>query len=1157
MTETRLFNDGWEFAKLPLSATSKEEADVHWMPVDVPHDWLIYDTKNLYADSEGRYRKHFHLEPLKSASRVSLYFDGVYMDTLVLVNGRYIGEWKYGYTSFEFDITEALKPRDNILELRVRYRAPNSRWYSGAGIYRDVWYITRPSEHLAAKGIYISTRKKDAVWTVIADARVNFSSALASYTIRRTILDQSGRPIATKESSLETKDVIDQKTIKNTIHINVQGISVWDIENPILYRLNTELFKDGELIDADLSVFGFRTVAFDSDQGFYLNDRRIKLHGVCLHHDLGCLGAAVNRAAIQRQLKIMKTMGVNALRCSHNPPASVFMELADELGLLVVSEAFDMWERPKTPYDYARFFAEWSDRDVASWVRRDRNHPCVILWSIGNEIYDTHADIRGAITAKRLMDLVHLHDPRGNAFVTIGSNYMPWENAQRCADLVKIVGYNYAEDYYAAHHVAHPDWIIYGSETGSIVQSRGIYHFPASRSLLADDDEQCSSLGNSATSWGAKSIEACIIDDRDTNFCAGMFVWSGFDYIGEPTPYHTKNSYFGQVDTCGFPKDSYYLYRAAWTDYRTNPFVHIFPYWDFNEGQMIDLRVCSNAPWVELFFNDSSLGCVPLDQRSGKKLLAEWRLPFSSGELRALAYDEKGDIIASAVRRSFGEALYLGLNPDKSLISADGRDLSFIEISALDAGNNPVENATNRVRVSVSGAGRLVGLDNGDSTDYDQYKGISRRLFSGKLLAVVASKTEPGAIIVSAVSPGLPEARLELTAKAAPPVKGVSAVEDVSALYKASRIKRDISRETELPVRRIALDCKADRTLSPSLPQTRVLARILPANASYRELEWRVTDDAGIDTNIVKLETKGQEATLTALGDGFFRLRCLSRNGGPSIRLISELEFEIRGLGPAYINPYKFVSAGLYTVSVGELGNGNERGVATGRTGESQIGFRGLDFGRFGSDTLTIPIFALNDDVVPIEIWEGLPGQAGAEKLLTACYQKPSVWNTYQEESFTLSRRIKGVATLCIVLRQKVHIKGFIFSKPNKAYSLLKAKEADRVYGDSYTYTREAVEKIGNNVTLEFDEMDFGVDGTNAIAVRARSRLSSNTIRLRFLGEADELIENIELARSDDYSESIFRLRPVFGLRTVSFIFLPGSYIDFAWFRFIRSTEAY
>jgi beta-galactosidase len=361
---------------------------------------------------------------------------------------------------------------------------------------------------------------------------------------------------------------------------------LWDIDSPNLYFLKSELSLNGEVIDAAETRFGFREIQFTQNDGFFLNGRRVKLCGVCQHHDTGALGAVADKDAIKRQLLLLREMGVNAIRTAHNPPAAVFMELADTMGFLVMSELTDMWQLPKTEYDYARFFDGWVEKDAASWIRRDRNCPSVIMWSVGNEIYDTHADFEaGAATLKKLMALVSEHDPDTHARVTLGSNYMPWENTQKCADIIKLIGYNYAEYLYGEHHSAHPDWLIYGSETGSTVQSRGVYHFPYSKPLLADDDMQCSALGNSSTSWGAKSVEAFLTDDRDAEFSLGQFVWTGTDYIGEPTPYQTKNSYFGHIDTAGFPKDSFYVIKSAWTDYKKAPFVHIFPYWDFSRGQ--------------------------------------------------------------------------------------------------------------------------------------------------------------------------------------------------------------------------------------------------------------------------------------------------------------------------------------------------------------------------------------------------------------------------------------------------------------------------------------------------------------------------------------------------------------------------------------------
>lgn len=1117
--------------------------NVKWSPVDIPHDWLIYNTENLYETGEGWYRKIFTLPDDQDGNRFAVRFEGVYMDSAVYVNDRIAGEWKYGYSTFEFDITALLKKGENEIKVRVVYQSPNSRWYSGAGIYRNVWLKTMPAAHLVSDGIYISAGKEADGWVVNVDTDTAFSdeciegqAAAKEYTVRHSIIDKSGIVVTTTRNTIQ----FSSEAQKDHQTLFVRKPELWGLESPVLYSLKTELLADGEVIGEENQNFGFRTIEFYPEKGFFLNGNRIKMNGVCQHHDLGCLGAAVNRTALRRQFVILRQMGVNAIRTAHNMPAVELMELADEMGFLVVSEAFDIWERPKTKYDYARFFPAWAEKDVASWVRRDRNHPSVIMWSIGNEIYDTHAGERGQEITRMLMELVRIHDPRGNARVTIGSNYMPWENAQKCADIVKLAGYNYAEKYYDKHHREHPDWVIYGSETASTVQSRGIYHFPVSQSVLADDDEQCSSLGNSTTSWGARSTEACITDDRDTPFSPGQFLWSGFDYIGEPTPYHTKNSYFGQIDTAGFPKDSFYVYQAEWTDYRKKPMVHIFPYWDFSEGQLIDVCVCSNAPKIELFFNEESVGTFDIDHVKGKKLVGGWQLPYRKGTLKAVAYDENGTVIATDIRSSFGDAAEIVLVPDKMEMMADGRDLIFVEISMLDANGIPVENAGNRVEVSVQGAGRLIGLDNGDSTDFDQYKGTSRRLFSGKLLAVVAARPEAGEIRMEVASEGLETRELLLKALPCKRPEGVTAIEE----------NAESEPRAEVPVRKIALVSSSGNRFSENLTRMSVSAELYPANATYQDVEWRVTNDAGIDSNIATVEANGQEAIVTALYNGKFRLRCMSRNGSDKIRLISQLEFEATGLGEATLNPYQFISGGLYNASNPEMTNGNERGVATLRDGESHVGFRGIDFGDYGSDEITIPIFDLAGDEFPIEIWEGMPEEPGSEMLAKVTYQKGSIWNTYQEETYKLSRRLRGIATLCFVLRRKVHIKGFLFKKSDKAYQQLRADENSRIYGDTFTVAKDAIEEIGNNVSLEYDNMDFGEKGFSKLIICGRSRIDMNTIHIRFNGENGESKQLAEFGYSEDYVEREFVLDNVTGIQKVTFVFLPGCRFDFKWFRF-------
>lgn len=1135
MNTKTLFNDGWEFVKTSLDTT--DWAGLQYEPVDLPHDWLIYNTLDLYESSMGWYRKTFTWT--KNEQDVLLYFDGVYMDSTVYVNGTAVGEWKYGYSSFEHNITDALKDGENEIIVKIVHQSPNSRWYSGAGIYRNVYLKTRGRNYIETDGTYISIKQTDDAWRVEVDTELQVElDAMVTHTIKR-----QGQVIAESRNQVSAGTRTDEQVL------TVKAPLLWSPDEPNLYQLETTLMSveaDPTLFESISQNIGFRTIVMDPNEGFSINGRKMKLFGVCEHHDLGSLGAAFNVTALRRRFEMLKEMGVNGIRTAHNMPAPELMDLADEMGFFVVSEAFDMWERPKTEYDYARFFKEWAAADVRSWVRRDRNHPSLIMWSIGNEIYDTHADERGQEITRMLMAFVHEHDPKHNAGVTIGSNFMPWENARKCADIVKLAGYNYAERYYHEHHEQYPDWIIYGSETASVVQSRGIYHFPYERSILTDDNEQCSSLGNSRTSWGSKSPEANITDDRDALFSLGQFIWTGFDYIGEPTPYHTKNSYFGQIDTAHFKKDSYYIYQSAWTDYRVKPMVHVFPYWSFNEGQIIDVRVASNAPRIELQLNGRTIGTRDIDHTKDKDIVGWWKVPYEKGELKAIAYDENGNVIAEDVRRSFGDAKHIRLHADKSTLVADGTDLIFVEIAMDDEAGNPVENANNRVRVQVTGAGRLIGLDNGDSTDYDPYKGVSRRLFSGKLMAVVAATLEPGPIRIEVSSVGLDTQALEFEALPAPQ----GAVSGLTARTANRDMPIVMGALDEVPLRSIELVREGGHELSPSRPEVTIKAVLHPANTSYRDLTWSVVNDAGIPTNIAKIEANGDEVKVTAVGDGEFRLRCTSNNGTDKPKLISQLEFTNSGFGAVFKNPYEFVSAGLYDYTKGEIGAGNDRGIATSREGESQVGYRSLDFGPFGSDTITVPIFALNDEPYEIQIWEGMPDEEGSELIADVVYQKKMIWNVYQEETFRLSKRLSGVTSICFVIHKKVHIKGFIFEEQSRAFAQNHAGDCDHLYGDTFTRAGQAVEGIGNNVSLSFEQMNFGSEGTSKLVIYGRSPIDKNTIQIRFSGEGGEVTQIVEFTRSEGYEERKFTIDRITGLQSVTFVFLPGSNFDFGWFRF-------
>ncbi len=1182
-----LFDGDWTFREYPLG-TGYETAAAggDFRPVAVPHDWLIGDSTDLYRDGSGWYRKEFEVSAADADGTHHLFltFDGVYMDSTVYVNGQEAFAWKYGYSSFTFEITPYVKAGSNIVMVRVEHQSPNSRWYSGAGIYRHVWLSVREADYIPENGIYVHTDWSGDLATVQIETQVcgahteGDSQHILPSRIRTVLTDAATGTTYTGNAvpdGVKTKGAtpVDGGLIFLQ-QLQVEAPHRWNLDDPFLYDLCVQLMNEAgnEVLQEEHLRIGLREVLWDTERGFVLNGKNIKLNGVCEHHDLGPLGAAFEISGFERKLRVLRGMGVNAIRCTHNMTAPEVEQLADELGFVLISEAFDMWERSKTEYDYGRFFKEWHARDVRSWVTRDRNHASVILWSIGNEIYDTHADAHGVEITRDLKQLVETYDPAGNARATIGSNYMPWEGAQHCADELKLAGYNYAERFYEQHHKEHPDWLIYGSETSSIGYSRGIYHFPLSTDILSDDDEQCSSLGNSMTSWGARSIEDCNCDDRDVPFSAGQFLWSGFDYFGEPTPYKTRSSYFGQIDTAGFPKDPYYVWKGAWTSWKDSPFVHIFPYWSFNEGQNIDVRVVSNAPEVELFLDGESLGRQKLDilPGSGRHTIADYQILYRPGTLTAVCYAPDGTELARQERSSFGDAAALQLSVEKNMLRADGYDLAFLTISAVDDQGLPVETAADRVHVHVEGAGVLVGLDNGDSTDADSVKGLSKRLFSGKLLAVVQSNGQEGDVSIKVSAKGLKEAGLTLTA-----VREVS--ESLKEEYASYRIWNPVrygteqhlqdasarqpvllGKEDEIPVRAVRMKARGPQVLTAQQPEVLVDVCTLPAAAEDQSLEYRIVNESGVPSPLAELEAEDGSAVpahtgtirVRAKGDGNFILRAMSRSGSGKVRLISQLEFRAEGLGEIYLNPYEFVYGSLFTDSEGEMSAGNEKGISTGRTDRTAFGFRNVDFGRTGSDTLTLPIFTLNDDPYEITIYKGMPADPDAECLGTYIYQKHSIWNTYQEETFTLPKRLQGLCTISFETKEKMHIKGFSFRKEGPVGVKIPALTADTLYGDSFRKTEDAIEGIGNNTTLSFTGLDFGDCAAHRITIEGRAANGSNTIHCRVRKGDEETLEVLEFAESGVYTEQTFDIAPVEGNVDVNFIFLPGSSFDFRNFMF-------
>lgn len=1137
MNNKKLFNEGWSFLKLPVDAKYDEASQRlgEFKSIDIPHDWLIFDTHNLYEDSTGWYRKVFNADKALVEGCTFLRFEGVYMDSSVYLNGEKIFTWKYGYSTFDVDLSGKLVEGDNELIVKVKHKNPNSRWYSGAGIYRDVWIYSTGTKYLPLDGTYIHTAKSGDGYDIEIETEVaapDGSIVKYSVAVREAVDGVAG--LAGDEVELASLPVKDGWVYLN---MHITDPLVWDIDSPNLYVIKVDLDNGA---DTDSVTFGFKDASFTTDKGLILNGRHIKLHGVCEHHDLGALGAAYNSAAMKRKFLTLRQMGVNSVRTSHNMPAVNMLDLADEMGFLIVDEFLDMWETPKTENDYARFFDEWVEKDVASWVRRDRNHASLLMWSIGNEIYDTHATAHGVEITKRLFSDVRYHDPKENCYVTIGSNYMQWEGAQNCTDVVKMAGYNYGERLYDEHREKYKDWLMYGSETSSIVQSRGIYHFPLEIGCLSEVDMQCSSLGNSLTSWGARSHNHCIADDRDHEFIAGMYLWSGFDYIGEPTPYQTKNSYFGQIDTAGFPKDSFYIYKAEWVDTAKDPFVYVYPYWCFNPGQEIDVLAATNGASVELFVNGVSQGRHEIDHTQGVDQLGKWKVVYEPGYIEAVAYDEAGNEIARDRQESFGEAAEIVLETDKAVYKADGEDIVFVSISVNDAGGIPVANATNYIDIEVEGAGRLVGCDNGDSADFDQFKSNHRRLFSGKLLAMVATDVTAGDITIKATSEGLKASSVTVKSESAPVREGSC------HSYKVEPIKN----ETVVPVRDIKITVDSNK-FTAEKNVINFKAEILPANATDTEVIWSICNNTGVEIKSVKLEETSREGniisgTLTAISDGECRLRAMSKASTDTVKVISVQAFVAEGLGCAFINPYEYVSAGLYTNTFGNLYAGLEKGIAMKGEGLDGASYENVDFGDYGTDEFTIDVFAF-DDTYPISMWLGEPGTG--ELLDTFIYKKKSIWNVYQPETYKLPRRIKGVQTISISAEIGLNIRGFEFKYTEKAYGRLDAAECDSLYGDKFEKCEKSVKGIGNNVNVGFNNMNFDEKGASKITIFGRTPLEKNTIHIKFTN-ADGDKETRILEFPGGVEECSFDIEPLVGSGVVEFVFLPGSEFDFEGFLF-------
>jgi beta-galactosidase len=740
--------------------------DSSWRRLDVPHDWSIEGPFNQaspagagggYLDGGiGWYRKSFVPPPEATGGRLFVEFDGVYMDSQVWLNGKLLGQHPYGYTGFQYELTPHLKPGPNLLAVRANVTQPCSRWYSGAGIFRHVRLTATGPVHVAHWGTYVTTPKVtgDAAVVEVHTQVLNQGTALATARLQTAILDPEGVEVAKSES---TATVAGGGGSSFGQMLKVSKPKLWSLQTPELYALVSRVSVGGYVVDSVSTPFGIRTIEFTRDRGFLLNGRHVPLYGVCDHHDLGCLGSAVNRRAIQRQLEILKGMGCNAIRTSHNPPAPELLDLCDRMGFVVMDEAFDEWKAGKTQHGYGRFFDQWSEPDLVSMLRRDRNHPSIVMWSIGNEIPEQGA-AKGYEMSKRLCDICRFQDPTRP---TVSACNDPG-GADRTgfAKPLGVFGINYSIGAYQQYKGR---YTLVASETASALSTRGQYNLVPDRDgklhIRNEDHHQVTSYDLGAPGWGY-TAETDLLAMARSPWVAGEFVWTGFDYIGEPTPYDwpSRSSYFGIVDLCGFPKDRYYFYRSRW---RPEPLVHLLPSWDWPgwEGKPIPVWAVSNAESVELRLNGKSLGEKNLDQQ--KTLHVQWDVPYVPGELEALA-KKGGKVVATDKVRTPGKAKRLILAADRTRIAANGDDLSFVTVRVTDDSGQTCPNADPLLRFHVEGAGTVAGTDNGDPIDHASFQSDRRKAFHGLALVVIKPAHSPGRITLRAEAEGLEPAEVVL-----------------------------------------------------------------------------------------------------------------------------------------------------------------------------------------------------------------------------------------------------------------------------------------------------------------------------------------------------------------------------------------------------------
>lgn len=768
----------WKFTKGDIAGAEKTGFnDKNWESVSIPHDWAIkgpFDVNNDIQDVKiaengeagksvksgrtgglpfvgvGWYRTALNAALFKNGQRAVLLFDGAMSYPKIFVNGKEAGHWAYGYTSFSVDITSFLKPgQDNILAVRLENLPEASRWYPGAGLYRNVHLIVTDEIHIPVWGTYITTPEINGTFAKVkVKTKIEGQSAGApSLHLETSIKDASGKIISTTTSTLAEADEsqFEQQLI-------VKSPLLWSPETPYLYTAVSKLYAGEELKDEYTTTFGIRTIKFEPVKGFSLNGKYRKFKGVCNHHDLGPLGAAINVAALRRQLTILKDMGCDAIRTSHNMPAPELVKLCDEMGFMLMVESFDEWKTPKVANGYSHLFDEWAEKDMINMIHRDRNNPSVILWSIGNEIPD-QSEVNGNKLLTYLQNICHREDPTRP--VTTAMNRMEDAIRNNFAAAVDVPGFNYKPSLYAKANTRLPQGFLLGSETVSTVSSRGVYKFPVEFfKMKMYGDNQSSSYDFEFCDWSQIPDDEFVQQD-DLQFLTGEFVWTGFDYLGEPTPYDEKwpshSSYFGIIDLAGLPKDRFYLYRSKWNAEKQT--LHLLPHWTFpgREGQVTPVFCYTSYPSAELFVNGKSMGRQTKNNSSSiNRYRLMWKdVVYKPGNIKVVAYDAEGKVAAEETVRTAGKPDHLVLEADRKVIQPDGKDLSYVTVKVVDKEGNLCPEASNELNFKVTGAGVFKAVANGDATNLEIFHLPHMKAFSGMLVATVQSSTNAGKVILT------------------------------------------------------------------------------------------------------------------------------------------------------------------------------------------------------------------------------------------------------------------------------------------------------------------------------------------------------------------------------------------------------------------------